>query len=53
MRVAANGLGGGTEVCEKCISDGWRIVRSCVKEGLLEGHDDDVKSRLVANACGS
>ena len=39
--------------CEKCIRDGMRSARSCMKEGLLEGHDDDVMSRLAARACGS
>ena len=33
--------------CEKCIRDGKRSTRSCVKEGLLEGCDD-VMSRLAA-----
>ena len=52
MRVAANGLGRGVG-CEKCIRDGSRKARSCVKEGLLEGRDDDVMNRLAARACGS
>ena len=39
--------------CEKCIRDGRRKARSCVKEGLLEGRDGGVMRRLAARACGS